>query len=71
MQFSRSLLCYLYEGAVPEARLESDDCITVHAPQGALYLHTVGSLGTGLSTKEGSQSFYWIPLLLVANVHKI
>lgn len=39
---------YLDEGAVPEARVERDDCITVHAPQGALYLHAFCPLVTGL-----------------------
>ena len=57
---------YIYEGAVPEARAESEDCTTVQAPQGALNGHTFGPIVTGLSIKMGVQSYYWSPLLLVA-----
>lgn len=65
------LSCYLDEGAVPEARVESDDCITVQAPQGAPYLHTFCPFATGLSMKKGAQSYSCVPLLLVAKAHKI
>lgn len=46
------VLCYLDEGLVPEARLQSDDCITVQAPQRALYDRTNCPTATGLSTKK-------------------
>lgn len=39
---------YLYEGSIPEARFKRNDCITVQAPQGALYLHTIRPLAAGL-----------------------
>lgn len=66
----KDVLRYLYEGAVPEARVESDDCITVQAPQGALYPNTFCPIVTGLSTKKRAQSYYRIPLQpLVAKEH--
>lgn len=46
---------YLYEGAIPEARVERDDCITVQPPQGAPYLHTVCPFATRLSIKRREQ----------------
>lgn len=53
---SPAVCCYLYEGAVKEARAESDDCITVQAQQGARYRHTFGPIATGLATEKGAQS---------------
>lgn len=59
--------CYLYEGGIPEAGVKRDDCITVKAPQGALYPHTFCPSVTGLSTKKGAQGYP----LLVAKEHEI